>query len=282
MKNHLIVSTLSITLGLLARAHSASFIGAVVDYTQGTTPPAASGLNNPNAALGAPSAIISPGSPYQAIFSPFNGPFESSDIVAIGTGGQITLQLSHYVAINRTPGNPEIGVWENVGIADDDYPNGQAGDPAFFYGANSAVVQVSFDNVTWYSLNGGSAISFGLPGNYFTNATTPFDANAPASPQYADFGKPFLGVQADFNGKNFSQIKTLLDGSAGGNWLDLDSLPLSVSEVGYIRFSGTSELEIDAVAINTSQQGAPVPEPASALLAGIAFALCATRRYRRA
>ena len=280
MKKHLIVSTL--TLGLLAHAHAASFVGAVVDYTQGTPPPPALGLNNPNAALGAPAPIVSPGTPYQAIFSPFNGPFESTDIVAIGTGGQLTLQLSHYVAINRTPGNPEIGVWENVGIADENYPNGQAGSPAFFYGANSAVVQVSPDNVTWYSLNGGSPILFGLPGNYFTNAVTPFDANAPAIPQYADFGKPFLGTQADFDGKTFSQILTLLDGSAGGNWLDLDSLPMVVTQVGYIRFSGTSELEIDAVSINTAQQGAPVPEPASALLVGIAFALSATRRYRRA
>ncbi len=282
MKKHLIVSTLGITLGLLAHAHAASFAGAVVDYTQGTPPPAASGLNNPAVALGAPAAIVSPGSPYQAIFSPFNPAFEASDIVAIGTGGQLTLQLSHYVAINRAPGNPEIGVWENVGIADENYPNGLAGDPPFFFGTNSAVVQVSPDNVTWYSLNGGAPILFGLPGNYFTNATTPFDSNAPANPQYADFGKPFLGTQADFNNKNFSQILTLLDGSAGGNWLDLDSLPMAVTQVGYIRFSGTSELEIDAVAINTSQQGAPVPEPTSALLAGMAFALCATRRFRRA
>jgi hypothetical protein len=280
MKKHLIVSTL--TLGLLAHAHAASFVGAVVDYTQGTPPPTAASLNNPNAALGAPAPLVSAGTIYQAVFSPFNPPFEPTDVVSIGTGGQLTLQLSHYVAINRTPGNPEIGVWENVGIADENYPNGDAGASPFFFGTNSAMVQVSPDNVTWYSLNGGSAISFGLPGNYFTNATTPFDANAPASPQYADFGKPFLGTQADFNGKNFSQILTLLDGSAGGNWLDLDSLPLAVTQVGYIRFNGTSELEIDAVAINTAQQGAPVPEPASALLAGIAFALCATRRYRRA
>lgn len=277
--NRQLLATLAACAALLHHADAASFAGAVVDYLPGTLPPAAAGLTNPLSALGSPAPIVGTTIGFPNVFSPFSPAFESADLAAIGTGGRLTLQLQNYVLIDRTPGVREIGVWENVFVNDAAYPNGTATASNSLLGGNSAVVEVSADNVTWYSLNSGAPIAFHMPGNYFTNAG-PYDPAAPASPAPADFGKPFVAVETDFHGKTYPQILALLDGSAGGTWLDLDSVPVAVTQIGFIRFSGASELEIDAVSINAARTGAPVPEPGSLALFICGAAAGATRRFR--
>jgi hypothetical protein len=270
----------AVILSILPSTVRAQFFAAeALQYTPGA---GVGGYTNPGAALGKPGPIVGLGSGFDNVLSPFSPHYETNQLVAIGQGGSLTLQLANFVQIDRSPGVFELGIWTNVGIIDTAFPSGTAGSPAAVFGADSAVVEVSADNLSWFSLNGGSPILFNLPGNYFLNAG-PFDSAAPATPQLADFGKPFTGVLSDFDGLNYPQILNLLDGSAGGTWLDLDSVPAEISQIGYVRFSGVAAgdtFEIDAVAINSDLAGGTVPEPASGLVlfAGLALAFGYLRR----
>lgn len=278
------ILTLAAAVAVAHTSTAAFFADQVISYTPGT---GVGSYTDPSTALGAPDPIVSPGTTYSHVLDPFNAHWEPSQITRIGAGGQLTLRLSNFVTIDRTQGVFEIGVWEYIFLNDVSWPNGQAGETAVATGASSAIVDVSEDGVNWFSLNNNQPILFTLPGNYFTNAGAT-DSEAPASPQFADFGKPFTGSVSDFNGKNYSQIIATLDGSAGGTWLNLDDAPFA--QVGYIRFrdvpqlpevSGTETLEIDAVAINTSLAGAAVPEPGSGLLALLGAGVIGTFRRRR-
>jgi len=277
-------------------AHAAIFATEVVSYIPGT----GGSLTNPAAALGGPSPDIGVGTGFDGIYTPFNPPYEGSALVQIGTGGSITLRLSNFVTIDRTPGVFEIGVWENVGFSDFDFPNGKTAPTTtgFGLGSDYARVEVSADGITWYSLNNGDRILFDLAGNYFANATN--STTAPANPVVADFGKPFTYVDSPYlptreslTDKTLAQLLTAFNGSGGGNWLNLDSVP--VDEIGFIRFSdpllgpdgsfgGPNDhtFELDFVAINTALAGAPTPEPTTAALLLVGLALGGTLRQRRA
>ncbi len=271
----------ALTLGFHAELHAAeAFATAVLSYTPGT--PTGTFHTNPSTALEKPSAETGFG-PMTA----FNPNFAASDIVSIGAGGQLTLQLANYVLVNDAPGALELGVWESVFLngapPNYDIPT----TPATATGAGSAVVQVSADNVNWFSLNGGNRINFTLPGNYYANSTGAYDP-APTSPAGADFGKPFTGTLASFDGiTSYAQVLTALDGSAGGTWLDVPSSS-GLTQVGYVRFSGVAageKLDVDAVAINGARIGAstpPVPEPGSLTLLAVAGLTFGARRLRRA
>jgi len=264
--------------------HAAHYAVEVMNYVAGT---GAGSYTDPTKALGPAS-----GDPGFQIYSPFNPPFASSQLTAIGAGGSLTLRLENYVLIDRTPGTFELGIWENVGLIDTDFVNGPlTGATAGEFGSDYAKVEVSPDNVNWYSLNGGNRVLFDLPGNYYANATAP--TTAPANPVIADFGKPFTGSLSSFNNKNFSGVLGVLDGSAGGTWFNLDSVPAGVTQIGFVRFSDplmgpgstfppvTDTLEIDMVAINNNFVGPPTPEPGSATMLLCGFALCGFVRQRR-
>jgi hypothetical protein len=270
------ILTVAIAAALAQIGNAAFFADEVISYSAGAYPGTS---NNASVVLGSPGPIVDP-SGFASVFSPFSGHYEPTQVAVVGFGGEITLRLSHYVTIDRTPGVKEIGIWENVSLIDSDYPNGNAGPTATALGSDSAVVKVSQDGINWFTLNGGSPIRFELPGNYFTNAG-PFDSAAPANPQFADFGKPFTGGLTDFNGKIYSQILATLNGSAGGTWLNLDDAPFE--KVGFVRFDGVAAgqtFELNAVAINTALAGSTVPEPSAAvtLLAGAAFLAILKRR----
>jgi hypothetical protein len=275
MKKTLVLFTLVHGLCLLGHA-CAQFASAVVDYTPGNLL-GYSAYNNPTSALGQPGAFVSYaqyGYPDQ-VFSPFDPHYETSAMVGIGaSGGQLTLQLQN--SVNVQSGAYEIGVWSDIGL-NDSTGNGTNYNPASTLNLlGSAVVSVSADGTNWFTINGGNPIAFSNPGNYYTNAG-PYDTSAPATPQYANFGQPFTGSLADFNGEDYSQVLTTLNGSAGGTWLDLDGTGLS--EVDYIRFNDVPDgevLMINGVGINTA-----LPEPATAGLLGLGAILALGARRRR-
>jgi hypothetical protein len=281
MKSILRALTVGVSLlGLSAEIHAAeAFATAVLSYAPGTA--VGNFRTTPSGVLGKPSAETGFGP-----MSPFNPNFAEGEVLSIGEGGQLTLQLTNFVLLDNTPGVPEIGVWESVFINGTGPGFDLPGNPATATGAGSAVVQVSADNVNWFSLNNGNRITFTLPGNYYANSTGAYDP-APTNPVSADFGKPFTGTLASFDGlTSYAQVLAALGGSGGGTWLDVPASS-GLSQVGYVRFNGIAtgeKLDLDAVAINGTRIAAstpPVPEPGSISLLAAAGLTVGARRFRR-
>ena len=235
MKRLLGNSVLALGLGLLfvSRTALAQHAIEVVSFDPGTT--AAAGFNQLAAVLGPP-AKTNGANPFEGVVSPFNPPYKTGDILSIGETGHLTLRLSNYVVPQS--GGPEIGVFTNVGLLDSDYPNGKAGDVLGpddnTFGIDGALVEVSEDGTTWASLG---SVLFDIPSNAFTDLADPFSLASGSAP--ADVQKPFVGSLTDFAGKTYAGTSPntldLLDGSAGGTWLDVSSSGLA--QVGFIRFT---------------------------------------------
>jgi len=268
-----------------ATAHATSYASRVVSYTPGT---ASTLWQNPSAALGGASALTgeNPAASnyfgFPNILSPFSPAYQGDEIVQIGEGGQLTLQLSNFALVGA---GKEIGIFSNVGLIDADYPNGANTNPATSFGGGSAQVSVSADNITWKPL--GSQ-TFVMPAFQFPNAN-PYLTVPPPSVFTGDFGKPMPNDFSCFDGHDWIKTQNCFQisnnvWSAGGDWLDLGASGLS--QVGYIRFEIPSDgdpntdlrLAIDTVAINNANVGSPVPEPTSLLvLPLLGLALCRRR-----
>jgi hypothetical protein len=269
---------------LVAPQHShAQYAAQVISYNQGTTP--TTSYTTASAALGEPERFTGE-SVFPGVVSPFNPPFLSNEIVSIGEGGQITLRLSNY-AIPQGGAALEIGVFENVGISDTNYPNGQAGSPATAFGPDKAIVEVSADGIGWISLGN---ILFDVPANGYTDLSDPY-SSSPGS-ALSDFQQPFTGNLLSFSGLPYSHpsnfdMLDLLNGSGGGTWLDISGTGLP--QVGYIRFSVPDDgnpsigqnFELDAVSIShAALGGATVPEPAALSCLLMASCLAILVRWR--
>jgi hypothetical protein len=288
MRNQLGASVRLIAFAVVVSATrwaAAQYAVQVVSYDPGTTPAFDFSTSMPYnlaaTALGSPERFTGEGV-FPGAVTPFSPPFLRDEIVSIGEGGQLTLRLSNY-AIPQA-GAPEIGIFSNVGLADQAYPAGQAGSPASTFGTDSALVEVSADGVSWTGL-GNTA--FDIPTNGYTDLTDPYSNVAGSVP--SDFQQPFTGTLNDFSGLKYynaggGDILGLLAGSGGGKWLDISGAGLS--QVGFIRFSvaddGTSKklnFELDAVSVSHAAFGtATVPEPKSMLLAAIGMSALAFRR----
>ena len=263
MKKKLLVS-LAFAGVFVPTITNAQFADSVVSYTEGDG--VVSGYNDPTAALGAPTVYNG----YQNT-DPFNPPYQSSDIVGIGTnGGSITLQFN--TPIQNNPNNPfglDFNIFGHAGfnITNGDYSRGGITDGSLFTGGTSDVrVSVSADGSTFYTLN--PALTPQVDGLY---------------PTYAG-GNPFLPVNpsltaADFAGLDLTQIEALYNGSAGGAGFDigwaLNNLNQSVSlpSIDYIRLDVLNDgtpAYIDAISV--------VPEPTTLALAVTCAGLFLIRR----
>jgi hypothetical protein len=219
-----------------APASAATFVNAVVPgtYTMGDVFIASPTLyNNPAAAFGKPNPIVGSGF-FAGAVSPFNAHYENTDLVAIGRGGTITLAFAAPVPVG--PGR-EIGVHTSASLNDASYPSATAGSPAqtfanLEYGADrTAVVEVAQTAGNFVSLG---RVKFDVPSNFYRDSNDAYLFQGSASE--ADFGRPFAGNLASFDGKTFPQMLTLLDGSAGGTWLDVPE-NVGLTAVNFIRFS---------------------------------------------
>jgi hypothetical protein len=278
-RTNFVVSMIAVALSVpaLVEQCAAQYGAEVVSYDEGSTPTA--GYTNAAAAVGAPERFTGEGV-FPGVVSAFNPPFLDNEIVSVGEGGHITVKLSHYVLPRA---GREIGVFENVGLNDANYPNGQATMPASVFGSDFAFVDVSEDGISWTSLG---PIMFEIPSNGYTNLTSPY-SDSPGSE--SDFRQPFTGDLSSFNGLPYSDgagpdILEVLNGSGGGTWLDISGTGLP--RVGYVRFSvpndasATLNFELDAVSIANGAAGGIVPEPGTITLGCLLLLAMANLRHR--
>ena len=219
----------------------------VVSYAPGT---AREDFRNAAAALGLPSGDTTFGA-----LTPFNPPFSNEHIVLVGAGGELTLRLSAPV----TPrAGHEIGVFANNGLVDaSPAGTGTATSPvSTFSPAPAARVSVSADGRQFVPLAGGALVAFANPTNFYTD-TSITNYSAPLGSAPADFSRPFAGALSDFAGLAYDEMLTLLDGSAGGTWLDVSGTGLPA--VQYVRFEVPAGADVRMVVDAVTA----VPEPAA-------------------
>jgi hypothetical protein len=284
------------------------FATSVQSFTQGTVGFAdgVSTYNNSAAATGQPNRIAGASIGFPGAVTPFNPPFEQGEVVSVGTAGQITVELPSLVAVSGG-GLLQVGIFTTAGLNDPTF-SGQAESAAQTfagqeYGADrTAIVEVADTLGNFKSLG---RIVFTQPTQAFSNQTDPY--MAPDTPVNSDFNKPFLGTLATFNGRNQSQISSILDGSAGGTWVNIPSaVAAQLTGVRFVRISdpmwqvvGTGALETSRTS-NFDPDGPAgpqqpftkpadvfvdginvVPEPGGIALIALMGALC-SRRSRQA
>src|SRR2546423_8337486 len=90
------------------RAHAAAafFADQVISYTPGAAP---TGYQDPSAALDKPTADTGFG-----ILTPFNAAWQGGHILAVGSGGSVTLRLPQTAAI----AGDFLGIHAGIGIVD--------------------------------------------------------------------------------------------------------------------------------------------------------------------
>ena len=260
----------------LKNAAATTFASTVVAYEAGNI----ANAGNPQAALGQPGRVAGAGTQFAGILSPFNPHYEDNQIVQLGEGGSITLQLARFAV--TTSQTPEIGIFTNTGISDTSWPAGIAGDnlelPGATFGIDSALLEVSDDGANWINLG---LIRFDQPSSAFTNAASPYQSGLIP----ADFGMPHNNTLADYSGQDWAAIQGLMGNSAGGTWIDLDSTGLS--QVGWLRLSLANDgnentllqFELDAVSIaSLATGGFVIPEPSVSALLFTLIGLLARRR----
>jgi hypothetical protein len=290
MKTQFLLTTSIFAAYLIVPAVEVQAIGTALyvdSYTAGST--AQGGYTSPLTAVGSPERFTGE-NVFDGVVSPFNPPFLTSELVSIGEGGQITLQLSHFV--NPDASGPEIGVFTNAGLVDVDgsFLNPAAtasATPVATFGADSTEVEVSEDGISWTSLG---VQLYDMPTSGYTDLTNPF-SSTPGSVD-SSFDQPFTGSVSDFAGLDYfdagaTDVLDVLNGSGGGTWLDISATGLS--QIAWIRFSvaddglvGTGlNFELDAVTISANALGSLVPEPTSTTLLALALAAACSVRMRR-
>lgn len=246
----------------------------VIAFDQGTENTNAN-YADPASALGEPSRFTGDNAPFSGFDSavtPFNGAFNTDQIVTIGGGGSLTLGFDEPVTNDAAnPFGIDLLIFGNATITDTDFPNGQAGDPAGITSEN-AIVEISSDGVNWIEATGiipdGSFPTLG-----YADLTDPFSPT-PGDVE-TDFTRP---VDPDFSldGLSFSEIVTGYNGSGGGVGVDIGAYGLS--EISFIRFSNPlgsgMAPEIDAVV------DVAIPAPGATALALAGLAIASRRRTR--
>ncbi len=250
----------------------------VVSYDPGTT--AQFGYDNPASALGAPERFTGEnefGGIFAGPVTIFNPAWGLDEIVSIGEGGHLTLELGMPAVDNPNHlHGVDLIIFGNAGFVAPNYPDPVIGIPATLFGAGHGLIELSSDGVHFEPVPGWmadrlfptqgylNADAFGTtPGSLLTNFLRPVN--------------PALTL-ADFDGLTYEQALALYDGSGGGTPIDIALAGLS--SVTHVRIRVLDDLdpntslsaEIDAIAV--------VPEPSGLLLLGAAGWWMTSRRRR--
>ncbi|HUA66916.1 MAG TPA: PEP-CTERM sorting domain-containing protein [Candidatus Saccharimonadales bacterium] len=234
----------------------AQFADAVISYNPGSG--FAAGYTNASSALGAPALGSS--------INPMDPPFTKTQLVSIGAGGEITLQLDMPIMDNASdPYGLDFIIFANsFFVANGGSGQNETTSGSLYYHPASILVQVSADDLNWFTLNSSLAPQ---PGEWF--------------PSYGG-GNPLIPVDpslatTDFAGMTLGQIESLYAGSAGGTGYDLawaqdsDNNNANLTSADYVRLEVQSGvLDMDAISV--------VPEPSAGVLAVLGAGLFFLRR----
>lgn len=139
--------------------------------------------------------------------------------------------------------------------------------------SSGAALMTFNDPSAYYGVaSGDSGSSYYVAPDGGNNTVAPASGTPLSNP-----GQAFTGTLNAFNGANYSQVMTTLNGSAGGDWFNVSTTGLpQVTEVAFVAPSGPNSMYIQAVV-------GVVPEPAALaiLFSGIAILPLLRRRGRR-
>jgi hypothetical protein len=246
----------------VSRAFASSFATEVVSYTAGAN--ATPGYLDPNTALGSPRRVNGE-PPFESGLTPFNAPYEATDVVSIGTGGSLVVRFDHPVADDASNRfGVDLLVFGNTFYAVDG--SGTSAEPGR--------IAVSQDGVTWFDVAAVHADGELYPTFAYQDATDPFGSDGTVPSSYTRPVNPALGP-ADFLGKSTAEIAALYAGSGGGAGIDL--APLGLPWIEYVK---VYQLAGDGAASDIDAF-ADVPEPAVGALLGVAALGLTSSRARR-
>lgn len=252
------LAAVSCGVGSTAQAGpTTDFASKVIHYYQGSGVNAK--YNDAAAALGGPEPVTGVGTAYPNIVDPFSPPYQTNQIVLLGKGGGLTLQLARAFTVKNAP---ELGILSNVGLVETS--SGSVGSPAQIFGGGVADVRVSSDNKTWADLGN---ITFNLPSTSWSKFSNEFEPAPAKGDVPSNPGLPFTGKLSSFNGKSVQQVLKTLNGSVGGTWLNVSATKLKT--VDYIQIRNPLgnpwvpghpvQLAIDAVTVSSASFGSGQP-----------------------
>lgn len=241
----------------------------VVSYQAGTN--LVAGYDNAQVAIGEPSKFTPDATWGDSDVTMFSGAWKTDQVVSIGAGGHLTVKFDQ--AVEDDPLNPygiDLLIFGNTGFSDSAWPDGIVG--GIFN--EPAVIQVSQDNNTWYTISDVFADDL-WPTQGYTDTSGPYNADGTVPSDFLMPMNPSITLDSVI-GLNYAQMLSLYNGSAGGTGVDISGTGLA-----WIQYVKIYQLETDdwSTEIDALADVAAVPEPISlaVLLLGLP-ALAAPKR----
>ena len=127
----------------------------VLNYQSGTLPSSLKGFTNTQAVLGTPSTVTE--GPFGGPVDPFNPPYLNTQLISIGQGGSLTVQLEQPARNDVAhPFGLDFVIYGNAGftITNGDYAGGGVTDGSLFGHSKKGSIRiwVSPDNAVFYEL----------------------------------------------------------------------------------------------------------------------------------
>lgn len=192
----------------------------VVEYNAGNN--ANPNFIDPSAALGEPTRVTAPASPFGGPTTPLNASFGVGETVTIGAGGWLTVGFDEAVTDDaRNPFGIDLLIFGNAFYFDLDFPSGIAG-PLFSEGG---VIELSADGITFITVTGLDADG-AFPTLGFNADGSPTDFTLPVDPAFNPGGLALADIIAGYGG------------SGGGVGIDIGAYGLS--SVSFVRVSNPS------------------------------------------
>ncbi len=231
----------------------------VISFNAGTG--GSDGYDLASSSLGSPTRFTGVSFGFPSAVTPFSPPFEPTDIVSLGVGGQITVAFDEPVTNDAAnPFGLDLLIFGNSFYYDADWPNGRVGG----FAGEGGVIEVSADGRAWHTIP-LLAADAGFPTLGYLDLATPY-SDTPGAIE-ADFTRP-VDPSFDASGKTFAEIVAAYRGAGGGLGVDVSSVGLD--SISFVRVSNPDGLggtpEIDAF-VDVS----PTPAPGAIPLLAFGF-----------